>query len=180
MTRRMPIARLPAALLLLVPGALTVYLAFNAGGFLPAAPGWVAGGLAVLLVLRITLAEQPFAGVSPWLVAALAFLGAYCVWVLLSGSWSDSPARALLEFNRDMAYLLALALFGSLGAGGRGVSWILRGLVLGAFVVCAVALITRIAPDVWPISPNVSNQRLSYPVTYWNALGMLCALSIVF
>ncbi|HEX8855958.1 MAG TPA: O-antigen ligase family protein [Thermoleophilaceae bacterium] len=176
----MSIARLPAAPLLLVPGALTVYLAFNAGGFFPAAPGWVAVGLAVLLVLRITLAEEPFAGVSPWLVAALGFLGAYCVWVLLSGSWSDSPARALLEFNRDMAYLLALALFGSLAAGSRGVAWMLRGLVLGAFVVCAISLIARIAPDVWPITANISSQRLSYPITYWNALGILCALSIVF
>ena len=35
-------------------------------------------------------------------------------------------------------------------------------------------------PDVFPIAPNVLDQRLSYPITYWNGLGLLAAISIVF
>ncbi len=31
----------------------------------------------------------------------------------------------------------------------------------------------------WHTAPGVSNERLSYPVTYWNTLGLLAALGIV-
>ena len=47
-------------------------------------------------------------------------------------------------------------------------------------MVCAIALTTRLLPDVWPIGPNLANDRLSYPLTYWNALGLLASLGIVF
>ena len=50
----------------------------------------------------------------------------------------------------------------------------------GIVIVCAVALITRLLPNVWPIGANLANDRLSYPITYWNALGLLAALGIVF
>jgi hypothetical protein len=40
-------------------------------------------------------------------------------------------------------------------------------------------LITHVLPYVWHSAPSVSNERLSYPVTYWNALGLLAALGIV-
>jgi hypothetical protein len=32
---------------------------------------------------------------------------------------------------------------------------------------------------VWHTAPDVSNQRLSYPVTYWNTLGLLATVGIV-
>ena len=32
----------------------------------------------------------------------------------------------------------------------------------------------------FPIAPNVLDQRLSYPITYWNGVGLLAALAIVF
>ena len=31
----------------------------------------------------------------------------------------------------------------------------------------------------WHTAPDVANERLSYPVTYWNTLGLLAALGIV-
>ena len=46
-------------------------------------------------------------------------------------------------------------------------------------VVCVAGLVTRVLPDVWPIAPNVANERLSYPVTYWNALGLLAGMGMV-
>ncbi|MGH2897908.1 MAG: hypothetical protein ACRDMZ_04485, partial [Solirubrobacteraceae bacterium] len=50
------------ALLVLLPGLLVVGFGFSAGGFFP---GAVAAGtilLGLALVLRITIAERPFAG----------------------------------------------------------------------------------------------------------------------
>jgi hypothetical protein len=54
-----------------------------------------------------------------------------------------------------------------------------RGLALGFVVVALSGLVTRVLPDVWTISPNVANDRLSYPLTYWNTLGLLASLAAV-
>ncbi len=51
------------ALVLLAPAAL-IYLSFNAGGYFPSAPGFVAIVFAQALVLRTTLAARPFEGFS--------------------------------------------------------------------------------------------------------------------
>ena len=57
----------------------------------------------------IVFAEEPFAGLGSPLALAAGALAAYAVWTLLSATWSDSTARALLEFNRALLYLAALA-----------------------------------------------------------------------
>ncbi len=45
--------------------------------------------------------------------------------------------------------------------------------------MAVAGLVTRVLPDVWTISPNIANDRLSYPLTYWNALGLLAGLGAV-
>ena len=57
---------------------------------------------------------------------------------------------------------------------------VLIGIAAGATFVCVGGLLTRVLPDVFPIAPNVLDQRLSYPITYWNGVGLLAALAIVF
>ncbi len=42
-------------------------------------------------------------------------------------------------------------------------------------IVCVVALATRLRPDLFPIPANLSPDRLAYPLTYWNALGLFAA-----
>src|SRR5260370_671127 len=82
-------------------------------------------------------------------------------WVWLSGQWSHAPGRALLDFDRDLLYVLALGLFGSVPRTSETLKWMLRGVATGAFVVCICGLFTRLLPDVWPTSPGIANQRLS-------------------
>ena len=166
--------------LALLPGALTVYFAFQAGGFFPDGPA--AGAVAVLaiLILHTTLSERPFEGVSIPLIVAAASLAALAAWTLLSGLWSEAPARALIEFGRVMPYLLGLVLFGATPRTPERMSWIVRGLAAGCVTVCVVALVTRLLPDVWTVTPSLANIRLSYPLTYWNALGLLAVLGGVF
>lgn len=74
---------------------------------------------------------------------------------------------------------MALVLFGSLGGGTQHLRWMVRGVALAAVAVCAVSLTTRLLPDVWPIAYESLTTRLSYPVTYWNALGLLAALGMI-
>ena len=52
------------ALVLLAPAAI-IYLSFNAGGYFPSAPGFVAIVFALALILRTTLAAAPVRRLQP-------------------------------------------------------------------------------------------------------------------
>jgi len=168
-----------AAGLLILPGLLTLYLSFNGGGYFAGAPSLVAVVLTALLILRVTLAERPFSGLSGVTVLVVAALALFATWTLASVSWSDAPGRALIEFERALAYVLALLLFGSIPQSSSRLAWMVRSVAAAIVVVCTVALMTRVLPEVWPIAPNLSNDRLSYPLGYWNSLGILAATGVV-
>jgi len=173
------VGRAPAAAFLFLPGALTVYLSFAAGGFFAGPPAVAAVVLAAILVIRTTLVRNPFEGITVPVAVASGALGLYAAWTLASATWSDAPARALIEFDRALLYLLALILFGSLRRSAARLPWLLRGTALAIVAVCAAGLVTRVLPDVWPILPNIANHRLSYPLTYWNATGLLAAIGAI-
>jgi hypothetical protein len=166
--------------LMLLPGALVVFLGFNAGGYFPATPAIAAIVLAQVLLVRIVQARHPLEGLGLLTLVAIAATGTYGALTLASALWSHSTGRALIELDRVWLYLLVLVLFGTVRASRANMRWLVRGLALGASVVCLAGLISRVAPDVWHTAPDVANERLSYPVTYWNALGLLAALGIVF
>lgn len=165
--------------LMLLPGGLIVFLAFNAGGYFPGTPAVAALVLTQLLLVRIVQARQPFAGLAPITLVAIGALACYAALTLASGIWSHSMSRALIEFDRAWLYLLVLVLFGTVQASAESLRWLVRGLVIGVSIVCVAGLVTRLLPNVWHTAPGVSNERLSYPVTYWNTLGLLAALGIV-
>jgi O-antigen ligase len=165
--------------LMLLPGALIVFLGFNAGGYFPGTPAVAALILTQILLVRIVQARHPFEGLAPASLVAIGALGCYAALTLASGIWSHSTSRALIEFDRAWMYLLVLVLFATVRASTANMRWLVRGLVLGSSIVCIAGLLTRLLPNVWHTAPGVSNQRLSYPVTYWNTLGLLAALGIV-
>jgi O-antigen ligase len=165
--------------LMLLPGALVVFMGFNAGGYFPAAPAVAAIVLAQILLVRIVRSRNPFEGLAHATLVAIGALGLYAALTLASALWSHSSGRALIEFDRACLYLLVLILFGTVRASASNMRWLIRGLALGASIVCLAGLISRVAPDVWHTAPDVANERLSYPVTYWNTLGLLAALGIV-
>jgi hypothetical protein len=164
----------------LLPGALIVYFSFEAGGYFPGSTGFVALLVSQLLVLRVLLTERPLAGSTGRQGAVAVAFAAYTAWTLASALWSHALNRALVEFDRALLYLLLLLLFGVVRRTAWRMALMLWGLAAGSLVICTVALITRTLPHVWPIAPGVANNRLSYPLTYWNALGLLAALSILF
>jgi len=165
--------------LLLLPGALTVYLCFNRGGYFPDGPAFGTIVLATVLVVRNALAAKPFEGFTRQAGIAAGALGLLAIWTLLSAQWSESVERALIEYDRVLLYGLALVLFASLPERLRDLRWMLRGLALGIAAVCLIALITRTLPEVWPIDPNIAQNRLSYPLGYWNALGILASIGLI-
>jgi hypothetical protein len=172
--------RAGTAALLLLPGALTLYLSIDAGGFFPGTYALAALIVAQVLVLRTTLAEEPGEAIrAPLLVAAAAMAG-LTLWTIASQAWSDSTSRALLEGERALLYTLVLVLFGTLPRRGDHMRWLLAGVTVVMAGICIAALITAVLPEVWPTERAVANDRLSFPLTYWNALGLMGVLAIVF
>ena len=169
----------PAVVLLLLPGGLTAYLGFNAGGFFPGDTAAAAVVVCLALVLRVTLADSPAAGLSALGALGVLLLGAFAVWTLLSGAWSDAPARALIEFDRALLYVLTFLLFASLPRSTRALQVMLWGFAGAATAVCLAGLASRLLPDLVSSAPTVAKERLAYPVTYWNTLGMLAALGLL-
>jgi O-antigen ligase len=165
--------------LALLPGVFVVWFSFNGGGYFPASQAFAALVLALVLALRFWFASDPLAGFGRWTIVGAAALGMYAVWTVLSGGWSHAPGLALLEFNRVLLYLLAFLLFASLARSTQRIRLMVRGVAGGIVLVCAIGLITRVLPDVWHIAPDMQQGRLSYPITYWNALGLLAALGLV-
>ena len=167
------------AALALSPGALTIYLAFQSGGFFPGATAVATLIVLALLVLRVLLARDPIQGLSAPLALAAGALTLLAVWILASSAWSDSTARALTEFDRTLLYLLALVLFGTMPRDARTVRWMIWGLA-GAFAALSIiGFITRTLPDVWSAPTELQRNRLSYPIGYWNALGLVAGFALV-
>jgi O-antigen ligase len=159
-----------------LPGLATAWFGFHAGGFFPGQVGLVALTTALLLVGRITLARRPFDGWSPALALASGALAGFAVWTLASSLWSDAPARALVEFDRTLMYGLVLVLTGSAAARAGDLATVLRWVAAALLAIALAGLATRLAPETFPISAGFLPERLSFPVTYWNAMGIACAL----
>jgi len=56
---------------------------------------------------------------------------------------------------------------------------LVRGLALAATGLCTAAFLSRALPDVFEVSPGFLASRLGFPLTYWNALGLLAAIGLV-
>ena len=171
--------RAGAAALLLLPAALVLFLSFNAGGFFPGTVAIAALVVILALAARIITVDRPFGGFSPAVLVAAGALALYACWTLVSATWSDSDARTLFEFDRVLLYLSALLLFGSVPSSPARIRWIARGIATAIFAVCTIGLVTRVLPEVWPIATNIAENRLSYPITYWNTLGLLAAIGLI-
>jgi O-antigen ligase len=162
--------------LVALPAGLTLYFGFNDGGFYPGTQAFATIVLLLALAARLIYAEQPLSGISrPAGLAAIALV-LYALLTLASAVWSDSPARALLEFNRVLLYLSALALFATLPRHSSRMNRMVWTLAFAFAIVAGAGLLTRLLPETFPTSTNLQNNRLSYPLNYWNALGVLAAL----
>jgi len=167
------------ALIATAPASLLI-LSFARGGYFPDSTGLAAIGFAAALVLRTTLAEYPFEGYNRRVALVLLSLAGFALWQLTSALWSHDLARALDQYDRTLLYVLAFALFASLPRTSARARWLLRSLAASMTAVALAALISRVLPHLWPTAATFYASRLSYPLTYWNADGLMCALATIF
>jgi hypothetical protein len=134
------------------------------------------------ILLGVAFSVAPRAPLRPAAVVGAGLLVAYGVLAALSTGWSPSAERAFLEADRALLYagvLLLPVLFARPGEGGRWAD----GLALGIAVVGVLALGQRLFPDLLPgddiaeVLPNAAT-RLTYPLGYWNGLGVFLGLGV--
>lgn len=135
----------------------------------------LAVGTGVLAVLR----PETLTGWSTPLAIATVCLALLTGWTWLSGTWSEGPWRAVFDMERVAVYLFALLLFGMLGRRGARASTAIHALAAAIVAVCAAALLTRLFPATFPASTPYGPQRLSFPLGYWNSLGLFAGIGVV-
>jgi len=129
---------------LVVPGALLLLLSFQSAGVGPGATAAAALGVGCLLAIRVALG--PLAAVSYGQLVAGGGLSAFALWTLLSALWSDSAARAIIEYDRGLLYVLVFALLATVRHTSENLRLLLRGLFAAMLVVCLAALVSRLLP----------------------------------
>src|SRR4051812_2949484 len=161
-----------------LPGALIVWFGFNGGGFGPAAVALAGVVLALGLAAHTTVADTPFSGASPALLWGAGALALFAAWTAASGWWSHAEARALIEANRALLYVLLIVAVATIAGRPWRVSWMVRGILLAIAVVSVAGLATRLYPDHFSYQ-DVQPGRANYPVGYWNTLGLIAGMGLV-
>ncbi len=109
----------------------------------------------------------------------LALVG-LAVWTAIGLQWTESDERTFAEVARIIGYLGVLALVWLVVARDN---WrrLAPALPAAAVLVCALALLSRFWPSLFPVdhvAVNLGAKRLNYPFGYWNAMGAWAAMSI--
>ena len=160
---------------LLAFGSVGLLAAFD-GGYFPTAWGWatlaLAWSTAVGLVLRAKIRVTVIELVFPALLLVLL------AWVVASLLWTSSTTKTVLEVERLLIYVSA-ALAGIFLVRSRSYAALLAGVWGGVSLICSYALLTRLFPSRFGVFDTLADNRLSEPLGYWNALGVLAALGTV-
>jgi hypothetical protein len=163
--------------------AATVFaLLYASGGFTPTTRAYA--GIAAWWLLGVGAAfgiASARSGVDRLALVAVGLLAAFDIWILISIRWAADAERAFEQFNQVALYVAVLAIAVVLG---RLVpAPVLVGAVaLALSVVAGVALVSRCFPSTFglqsgaTILPTLKN-RLSFPLGYWNGLGIAVALA---
>src|SRR5881392_502027 len=162
-----------------LPLALVGGVALDNGGFDATSWGW--STLLPLVIVGTTLVLGRARSQAALALAFLGLLGALTAWSWLSIAWSSDSSASVLDAERLLVYLAAVAAFLLLEA--RQVTRFLVGLLAAASVVALWALSLRAfggpgSYDVSSVSADAT-RRLAAPLGYSNALGLLAAIGIV-
>ena len=160
-------------------GALTAWLAFASGGFFADSTAVATIALIIAVLLLVMLKREPLGDLSRTGMLAVAALVLLTVWTLVSAEWSGTPTRTLQEYQRALLYLLCFGLFACLPNGTGNARWLIRVIAIALGAATLAGLATRLDPALGAALSAPGDERLSWPLGYWNALGLAGALAII-
>ena len=157
-------------------------LSYAGGGFLPTTRSYA--GIAAWWLLGAGAAigiASARAGVNRLALVAVGLLAAFAVWILISVNWATDAERAFEQFNQVSLYVAVLAIAIVL-ARLVPASWVVGGVALALSGIATVALVSRCFPSTFGVQPGLKDlpvlgERLSFPLGYWNGLGIEVALA---
>jgi cytochrome c-type biogenesis protein CcmH/NrfG len=177
----------PAALAAwLIPAILVLYLSLENGGYdpIPRSQAGVAIWWLILVGTVVGLMPIAWRGLPGGLLVAV--LAALAGWTALSLAWTESDERTMIEVARVATYLGVFVLGLAIGARGYG-RQMLNGVTTGVAIVIALALLSRLEPNLFP-EQNIAaflperapelQSRLAYPLNYSTGLATLGALAV--
>ncbi len=164
--------------------AATVFaLSYADGGFAPTTRAYA--GMAAWWLLGVGAAfgiAAAWSSIDRLAVVAVGLFAAFAVWTLISVSWAADAERAFAQFNQVALYVAVFAI--AIVLARLIPARVLVGGVAVALVgVALVALVSRFFPSSYGVEPGgailqqLSTGRLSFPLGYWNGLGIEVALA---
>ena len=165
-----------------LPFALIIYLALRGGGYgdvVYEEVGWVVWWF-VLLGVLVGILPLARAGLGARL--GLGFMAAFTVWTALGIGWSQSAEQSATELARVATYLsvfVFMVLARRPGSARRTVNAVAAAIAL----IGVLALMQRLHPSWFPTNEAGrllanAQERLNYPLNYWNGLAALVAMGI--
>ena len=114
-------------------------------------------------------------------LATVGLLAALAIWILISLRWAPDAERAFAQFNQVALYVAVLAI-AIVMARLIPVQVIVGGVAVALTAVAVVALVSRCFPSTFGLQPGATiipalRNRLSFPLGYWNGLGIEVALA---
>jgi len=163
----------------ILPLALVGGVALDNGGLDATSWGW--STLLPLVIVGTALVAGRASAPNGLARAFLGLLGALAAWTWLSAAWSNDVSASVLDAERLLLYLSAVAAFLLLDR--SQVTRFLFGLLAAISLVGVWALSLRAfggpgSYDVASVSADAT-RRLAAPLGYSNALGLLAAIGIV-
>ncbi len=171
----------PAAWIALAIGAVVFAVAYADGGYSLASRGTLALAVWWAILLGVATGVWPLGRLTRAAAIPGALLAGFAAWDLASTAWAASAEDAFAEFDRTALYLGVYVLV-VLAADPRRLGAWLDGLALAIGAIGLVALVSRLFPGSFPgrglpaFLPNATT-RLSFPLDYWNGLGIFVALA---
>ena len=151
-------------------------LAIANGGYFPVSWGWSTLALLWLAGVVLLVGRPSNPTVLEWIY--LGLIGCLTAWTFLSAAWTSSRTGTISEGERSLVYLAAaLVVLLLLREASQ------RAIVLGTWsaitLVCLYGLSTRLFPTRFGRFEPIAGYRLSNPVGYWNAFGLLAAMALL-
>ena len=157
-------------------------LSYANGGFFPTTRSYAAIAAWWLLGVGAAIGvASAWTAIDRLALAALGLFAAFAVWVLISMGWASDAERAFAQFNQVSLYVAVFAIAIVL-ARLLPARVLVGGVALAVSAIATVALVSRFFPSTFGVSPGAQylpplKYRLSFPLGYWNGLGIEVALA---